>query len=65
MRILLAVGVVYASLVTLPYILRTWPELPWEVVRISFVVVVIALVIAADRVYVRSRSKGAGRNQSS
>ena len=65
MRILLAVGVVLACLVTLPYILRTWPGLRWEVVRVSFVVVVIALVVVADRVYVLRRSKGTGGNHAS
>lgn len=60
MRIMLAVGVVLASLVTLPYILRTWPGLPWEVVRLGFVAVVVLLVVVADRVYVLRRSKGGG-----
>lgn len=61
MRILLAVGVVLASLVTLPYILRAWPGLPWEVVRFVFVAAVIVLVIVADRVYVARRSKSVSR----
>lgn len=62
MRILVAVSVVLASLVTLPYILRTWPGLPWEVVRLSFVAAVVLLVVVADRVYVLRRSKGRGGN---
>lgn len=62
MRILVAVGVVLASLVTLPYILGTWPGLPWEIVRFSFLAAVILLVVAADRIYVRRRSKGGGGN---
>ena len=65
MRFLVAVSVVFASLVTLPYILRTWPGIPWEIVRFSFVAVVIVLVVVADRVYVRRRSKGGGGNHAS
>lgn len=63
MRVLLAVSVVLASLVTLPYILRVWPGLPWEVVRFSFVAAVIVLVVVADRLYVSHRSKGGGENR--
>lgn len=60
MRVLVAVSVVLASLVTLPYILRAWPGLPWEVVRFSFVAAVILLVVVADRLYVLQRSKARG-----
>lgn len=60
MRALLAVSVVLASLVTLPCILRTWPGLPWEMVRFSFVALVVLLVVVADRVYVHQRSKSQG-----
>lgn len=63
MRILVAVSVVLASLVMLPYILRAWPGLPWEVVRFSFVVAVIVLVVVADRLYISQRSKGGGGNR--
>lgn len=65
MRVLLAVSILLASLVTLPYILRAWPGLPWEVVRVSFVVAVVLLVVVADRVYVVLRAKsGGGSNES-
>jgi hypothetical protein len=62
MRILLAVGIVFASLVTLPYILRAWPGLPWEITRLSFVVVVVVVVVVADRMYVLRHSNGTGRH---
>lgn len=62
MRVLLAFSIVLASLVTLPYILRAWPGLPWEVVRFSFIVAVILLVVVADRVYVLRRSRGVAGN---
>jgi predicted small integral membrane protein len=65
MRILVAIGVVFASLVTLPYILRAWPGLPWEVVRFAFVAAVILLVVVADRIYVLQRSKGSGGTRES
>lgn len=65
MRILLALGIVLASLVALPYVLRAWPGLPWEVVRFSYVIIVIAVVIVADRVYVHRRSKSAGHKHAS
>lgn len=57
MRILLAIGVVLASLVMLPYILRTWPGLPWDIFKFAFVAAVVLLVIGADRVYVLRRSR--------
>lgn len=57
MRILLATGVVFASLVTLPYILRTWPGLPWDIFKFAFVAAVVLLVIVTDRVYVLRRSR--------
>lgn len=63
MRVLVAVSIVLASLVTLPYILRAWPGLQWEVVRFCFVVVVILLVIVADRLYVSRRFKSKGGNR--
>lgn len=65
MRVLVAVSVVLASLVTLPYILRAWPGLPWGVVRFSFVAAVILLVVVADRLYVLQRSKGRGGHRES
>lgn len=65
MRIVVAVGVVLASLVTLPYILRAWPGIPWEVVRLGFVAAVILLVVVADRLYVLQRSKGKGGTRAS
>lgn len=64
MRVLVAVCVVLASLVALPYILRAWPGLPWEVVRFSFVVAIILLVVVADRAYVLRRSKNKAGSQS-
>lgn len=65
MRVLVAVGIVLASLVTLPYVLRAWPALPWEVVRFSFVVAVVLLVVVADRVYVLRRSRRKEGNHAS
>jgi hypothetical protein len=38
-RVLLAISVIAASLICLPYVLRTWPGLPWEWVRFVFVLV--------------------------
>lgn len=55
-RVLLAIGVIAASLICVPYILRAWPGLPWEWVRALFVVVVIALIVVVDRAYVRSKA---------
>jgi len=57
MRFLIALAVVLSSLVTLPYVLRAWPELPWEIVRASFVLAVAVLVVVADRVYVLRRRR--------
>jgi len=56
-RVLLALGVIAASLITLPYVLRAWPGLPWQWVRFAYVLVVIVLVVVADRIYARSNDK--------
>ena len=56
-RVLLALGVIAASLICLPYVLRAWPGLPWEWVRFVYVLVVIGIVVVADRIYARSNDK--------
>jgi len=57
MRILLALGVIAVSLICLPYVLRAWPGLPWEWVRLVYVLAVIVIVVVADRIYALGNEK--------